>query len=103
MIFKTNQPLDDKTAYSKLIRSRFSLFNDGILSSYTDYGTYGYIRAKVSDNYSDKWIRKDELNFQNKLCRYVSNGGEVINNCKYNDVETAVRELRIMVSILMMI
>ena len=96
MIFKTNQPLDDKTVYSKLIRSRFSLFNDGILSSYTDYGTYGYIRAKVSDNYSDKWIRKDELNFQNKLCRYVSNGGEVINNCKYNDVETAVRELRIM-------
>jgi len=94
MIFRTNQPLDANTAYSDLRKARFSLFNDGMLGSDTDYGTYGNIHARDANNYSDKWIRKDELDFQYKLCSYVSNGGEVINNNKYNDVLPAIKDLK---------
>ena len=76
--------------------SRFSLFNDGMLASETDFGTYGSVYAKEAENHNDKWIRHDELEFQNELCRYVSNGGEVINNCEYNDVAAAIEDLRTM-------
>lgn len=96
MIFKTYKPLNQEMAYSKLMCSRFSLFNDGMLASETDFGTYGAIYAKEAESHSDKWIRKDELKFQNTLCRYVSNGGEVINNSNYNDVETAIEDLMTM-------
>lgn len=94
MIAKTYQPLDETEAFSNIFKARFSLFNDGMLASDTDFGTYGHIHAKESNSYRDKWIRKDELEFQNKLCRYVSNGGEVINNCSYNDGAPAMEDLR---------
>ena len=94
MIARSYQPLDEKAAYSETFKARFSLFNDGMLASDTDYGTYGNIYSKEAKNYSDKWIRKDEIDFQNKLCRFVSNGGEVINNCSYNDAENAIEDLR---------
>ncbi|MDI9512271.1 MAG: DUF4832 domain-containing protein [Bacillota bacterium] len=96
MIFRTFKPLNKETAYTKLMSSRFSLFNDGMLASETDFGTYGSVYAKEAENHNDKWIRHDELEFQNELCRYVSNGGEVINNCEYNDVAAAIEDLRTM-------
>lgn len=96
VIFRTYKPLNKETAYTKLMSSRFSLFNDGMLASETDFGTYGTIYAKEAENHNDKWIRHDELEFQNELCRYVSNGGEVINNCEYNDVAPAIEDLRTM-------
>lgn len=94
MIAKTYKPLDENTAFSDMFISRFSLFNDGMLASDTDYGTYGHIYAKDAVNYSDKWVRKDELDFQSKLCRFVSNGGEVVNNCKLNDAVPSIEDLR---------
>lgn len=94
MITKTQEPLNDEDAYSKHMKARFSLFNDGMLASDTDFGTYGSIYANESKKYSDKWIRQDELEFQNRLCKYVSNGGEVINNSEYNDVATAIEDLK---------
>lgn len=96
MIFKTYQPLNDETAYTKFMGARFSLFNDGMLASETDFGTYGSTYGKEATNHSEKWIRKNELEFQNKLCKYVSNGGEVINNCEYNDGGSAIEDLRVM-------
>lgn len=93
-IFRTYRPLDKDTAYSQHQMSRFSLFNDGMLASETDLGTYGQIYASDSKNYSDKWIRKDELDFQNKLCIFVSNGGEVVNENEFNDVIPSIESLR---------
>ncbi len=94
MVFKTYYPLDRAEAFTDIQKARFSLFNDGILASDTDFGTYGNIGMKDSKSYSDKWVRKDELEFQNQLCKYVSNGGEVINECSFNDVAPAMEALK---------
>lgn len=94
MIAGSNQPLDEKSAFTESFMARFSLFNDGMLASDTDFGTYGQIYSKEANDFKDKWMRKDELDFQNKLCCFVSNGGEAINNCSYNDAAHAIEDLR---------
>lgn len=94
MIFQTYQPLDSDTAFSGIQKARFSLYNDGMMASEADFGTYGSIRALDSKAYGDKWVREDELEFQYKLNRYVPNGGEVINECPYNDVLPAIETLK---------
>lgn len=66
----------------KTLFSRLGLFNDGILGSDTDLGTY-------AENEREK-----ELAFQNNLCRYVPNGGEVVFNQKLSSLETAVSALK---------
>lgn len=77
-----------------LLASRLGLFNDGMLGSANDAGTYGDKVATDADtNYSDAWMREDELAFQNELCRYVPNGGEVIIDNDYNDFDNAVQDL----------
>jgi hypothetical protein len=96
MLFKTHQPLDAEAAFTGIQMARFSLFNDGMMASEDDYGTYGKIRAVSSAAYGDKWVREDELAFQNKLCRYVSNGGEVIHDCSYNNGTAAIAALKAM-------
>lgn len=93
MIFKTMQPLEEDTAFSNIRKARFSLFNDGIMASETDYGTYGSISSKDTRSYSEKWVREEELEFQYKLCRYVTNGGEVIHDNPYNNVSSAIETL----------
>ncbi|MDF2514058.1 MAG: hypothetical protein K0S04_3924 [Herbinix sp.] len=94
MIFKTYQPLDEETAFTDIQKARFALFNDAIMASEADFGTYGSISLADTKAYGDKWLREEELEFQNKLCRYVTNGGEVINECRYNDVEPAIETLK---------
>ena len=47
----------------------------------------------MNTNYNDAWTREDELAFQNDLCRYVPNGGEVIIDNVYNDFDNAVKDL----------
>ena len=77
-----------------LLASRLGLYNDGMLGSANDTGTYGDKGAADADtNYSDAWMREDELTFQNELCRYVPNGGEVIIDNAYNDFDNAVKDL----------
>lgn len=72
--------------------SRLGLYNDGMLGSATDYGTYG-IEDRTNEDPFTYWNREDELNFQNILCRYVPNGGEVIVDNEYNDFDNAVKDL----------
>lgn len=62
--------------------TRIGLFNDGIMGSESDLGTY-------AENEREK-----ELEFQNQLCRYVPNGGEVVFNQKLVSIESAVSALR---------
>lgn len=75
------------------LAARLSLFNDGLLGNRSDYGTY-----KIEDNddidSSGRWNRKEELAFQEELCCYVPNGGEVIDDNPYNDFENAVEGLK---------
>lgn len=76
------------------LTARLGLFNDGILGSESDLGTYGNTskRAAVSPDY--RGTREEELKFQNKLCRYVPNGGEVVYNNNLSELKTAVSALK---------
>lgn len=70
---------------------RFGLFNDGILGSESDLGTYGL------EVYGDPpRSRAEELAFQETLCRSVPNGGEVVISNPFNDFENAVQDLSTM-------
>lgn len=53
------------------------LFNDGIMGSMTDLGTYGTEQAACA-GWEKPWCPEEEIAFQNKLCRTVPNGGEVV-------------------------
>lgn len=73
------------------LSSRMGLFNDGMLGSNDDCGTYGDGSSK-EEPYAG-WNREEELEFQNILCRLVPNGGEVIIDNSCNDLENAVNDL----------
>lgn len=76
--------------------SRLGLFNDGILGSESDLDTYGNTARRDAASPAFQGTRKEELEFQNHLCRYVPNGGEVIYNNTLSDLETSVSDLRVM-------
>lgn len=78
------------------LTGRLGLFNDGILGSESDLGTYGNTLKKDADSPAFKGTRNEELKFQNKLCRYVPNGGEVVYNNNLSELETAVSALNTM-------
>lgn len=70
--------LQTRQIYSKpSFRIQAGLFDDGILGSHTDLGTFG-VRAKENAGWWDAWETGDELDFEDVLCRYVPNGGEVV-------------------------
>lgn len=73
------------------LASRLGLFNDGLLGSGTDMGTYD-----MAGQGSERRTRDEELAFQGKLCTGVPNGGEVITDNPCNDFENAVRDLSAM-------
>ncbi len=74
------------------LAGRISLYNDGMLGNKGDYGTY-QVYETPGQNTPE---REEELAFQEKLCRQVPNGGEVINDNYYNDFENAVKDLATM-------
>ena len=87
-----SSPFSANEAYSGETFARIGLFNDGMLGSYTDLGTY----AEDDDDEDGKLSRTDEIDFQNTLCQYVPNGGEVMNDTEYSDIENAVSDLQAM-------
>lgn len=72
--------------------SRIGLYNDGMLGSANDCGTYGDGTPEENGTF-EKWTRSDELEFQDILCRYVPMGGEVIIENPYNDLERAFEDM----------
>lgn len=66
------------------IARRLGLFNDGILGSWSDLGTYE----------NTPGARQKELSFQNRLCSFVPNGGEAVHNTPYNNLPEAVSYLK---------
>lgn len=87
----SEEPLTVSGAFDGSLASRLSLFNDGMLGSDTDLNTYGPDISFPSSY--EKRSRKDELAFQNTLCNYVPNGGEVVIPNPRNDFSEAVRDL----------
>lgn len=76
------------------MEGRLGLFNDGMLASKSDYGTYGNLTK--ADGIDVSWTREEELHFQDKLCQNVPNGGEVIVDNYYNDIDNAIKDLKTM-------
>ncbi|MCR5452887.1 MAG: DUF4832 domain-containing protein [Lachnospiraceae bacterium] len=72
---------------------RLCLFNDAILSSDTDMGTYGQ-----SGFMEDSFTRQEELAFQNKTTHRIPNGGEVLSI--QNSADTYLEEVKEVVSTL---
>lgn len=87
------KPLTEQEAFSSQLCAKIALFNDGLLSSQTDLGTYGAVSRKKADEFSDKWKRNEELNFQKQLCLFVPNGGETSCLSDYNDEEQVLKDL----------
>lgn len=77
------------------LASRMGLFNDGMLGSRTDYGTYGVTDQAEQKPFS-KWNRHEEIAFQDVLCRLVPNGGEAVIDNEYNDFENALKDMKAM-------
>ncbi|MBO7698593.1 MAG: DUF4832 domain-containing protein, partial [Erysipelotrichaceae bacterium] len=82
----------------KLIRQsndlerQLGLFNDGMMYSYTDLGTYGE-DSDTDPGFYKTWSRERELDFQEKLCGSVPNGGEVVGDSEYSDLDNAIYNL----------
>lgn len=73
---------------------RIGLYNDGMLGSSIDVGTYGSSDMQfTSDNYKSKGNRAQEIQYQNTLCLMVPNGGEAVLDNPYNDIDNAAVDL----------
>lgn len=72
--------------------SRLGLYNDGMLGSVSDVGTY-FEADNTATKKESLAVRQKELEFQSKLCQKVPNGGEAIHSNSYNDGENAVNDL----------
>ena len=91
------EPLSGQEAWGAAgLASRLSLFNDGILGNSLDCGTYGDVSREEAPSPGTKWIREDELAFQEQLNLYVPNGGEVVLDNPLNDLESADQALAAM-------
>lgn len=75
--------------------SRMGLYNDGMLGSETDLGTYAQT-DQAAENPFSQWSRQEELSFQDTLCRLVPIGGEAVINNEYNDFENALKDMKAM-------
>lgn len=92
-ILETANPLEPDQAHSGSLAARLGLFNDGMLGSDSDLGTYADAGQAVSEDSFGKRSRQAELAFQNKLCTYVPNGGETVIDNPLNDFPQAAADL----------
>ena len=74
IVTETSEPLE---LNNHEFAFRLGLFNDGMMGTLQDTGTYGVINKSEAGDYG-KWTRTEELLFQEMLCQEVPNGGEVI-------------------------
>lgn len=57
-------------------RTDMGLFDDAIFASEDHLGTFGTLGSE--NGWGEQWNREEELSFEEKLCRNVPNGGEVV-------------------------
>ncbi len=92
-ILRSKIPLTSQNANSGSLASRLGLFNDGMLGSVYDLGTYDDTPLSSGNSVSEPGTRSEELLYQYKLCQYVPNGGEVTVDNEYNDLDNAIADL----------
>lgn len=92
-ILKTKLPLSSERAYDGSLMARLGLYNDGMLGSVFDLGTYDDTPFSNPQDYEEKGTREEEIDFQNRICQYVPNGGEVVLDNEYNDLSNAIADL----------
>lgn len=83
-VTESKTPITPETAYNGTLSSRLGLYNDGILGSVYDVGTYDDTSFEGSENPAEKGTREEELAFQEYLCQFVPNGGETVIDNPYN-------------------
>ena len=93
-ILRNKSPLTSDLARGNTLSARLGLYNDGMLGSVYDLGTYDDTPMKDPSDFEEKGTREEELDFQSALCQYVPNGGEVTVDNPYNDLDNAIRDLR---------
>lgn len=92
-ILGTMTPVSSDRAFDGTLTSRLGLYNDGMLGSVYDLGTYDDTPLTNSSDLTEKGTREEELDFQDQLCQYVPNGGEAVLDNEYNDLEHAIADL----------
>lgn len=93
-VTQSKLPISEETAFDGSLSSRLGLFNDGLLGSVYDLGTYDDTSFADSIVPEEKGTREEEIAFQEYLCQYVPNGGEAVVDNPYNDFENAIIDLR---------
>lgn len=72
---------------------QMGLFNDGILGSETNLGTYGYLQRSQAQ-WDDSWCPQDERAFEEQLCRTVPHGGEAVySQTAYNPADAEILQI----------
>lgn len=92
-ILRTRTPLSSQDSESGNLASRLGLYNDGMLGSIYDMGTYDDTPLTSESDLDEPGTREEELLYQNKLCQYVPNGGEVTVDNEFNDLDNAISDL----------
>lgn len=93
-VTRTRTPVSAETAYDGSLGSRLGLFNDGMLGSVYDLGTYDNTPNAGTDAPEDKGTREEELSFQDAICQFVPNGGEaILYDGPFSDFERALPDL----------
>lgn len=69
--------INKKNSEDVMKQSKMGLFDDAIIGSVSDLGTFGK-NSKEIIGWNNPWIREEELDFENVLCKYAPNGGEVV-------------------------
>lgn len=78
------------------LAKRLGLFNDGMMGSGNDLGTYGDTDREEAASVGEQWLREQELDYQDALCRLVPNGGEAVIDNPLNDLSQAIDTLSLM-------
>lgn len=71
----------------ELTHDTTGLFDDAIFGSDTHMGTFGK-EPKENVGWDSLWSREDELEFEDRLCKSVPNGGEVVCGDNYPETYT---------------
>lgn len=80
--------------------TRMGLFDDAIFGSATHLGTFG-VKPEAEMGWDDPWLTEEEISFEEKLCQYVPQGGEVVyeegvaENCSLQDTVERLRRMHV--------